>query len=166
MDHCGGMQTTSTLSLLHDFPLLQQNRALMCMIKSERRWCVTGSWWQKNEPFCQFISGLMFFWWIYQREQTHPHVTHTHAPLLTNTHTQGNLCFSATRQLWLLSSIFSPGLFFPPSICLSVRLSEENGSWWAASCLMTWLIWGRLVCSLCVFHLATLTERYTLILTS
>ena len=112
----------------------------------------------ENQPFCQFIFRAMFFLSLSKRRRWrkrrswafHPPESHTSSRSCTHTRAQETFCFSATRQLWLLSSIFSPRLLFSPSICLSVRLSEENGSWWAASFLMTWLIWGRLACSSCV----------------
>ena len=138
--------------------LSRRNRRLMCIIKCAR-WGggVSLALGDRESAFLSvYFQNDFFFPWVYQKETVEKEeelsfsptrVTHILAPLHIHTRAQETFCFSATRQLWLLSSIFSPRLLFSPSICLSVRLSEENGSWWAASFLMTWLIWGRLACS-------------------
>lgn len=119
-----------------------------------REWRVT-----ENEKISVYFTGLTFSpkaWWVYQKQKVQKEepscsLTRVH----TQTHT-ANVCvlFFVNRldnsdyyhAFFLLGSFF-----FPPSICLPDRLSEENGIWWALAFLMTWLISGRLVVQFCVY---------------
>lgn len=77
-----------------------------------------------------------------------PCLIQSHIDRVTHTHTHtGIICFSFFYPLHSYDYYHPFCLPFSLSICLSVRHSEENGSWWAPSFLMTWLIWGRLACA-------------------
>lgn len=119
-------------------------------------WCVSGTWQKMRR-----ILFILQDWCFHQRldrfiksrrcrKRSHRAQSHTRAH--TNTHRKClffvNLLDNSDyyHALSLLGSFF-----FPPSICLPVCLSEENGIWWALAFLMTWLISGRLVVQFCVY---------------